>query len=1571
MRKAPFSRVSFIVGILVLSLVTGAASSSPAETLVPASAPLRSVIENYLSSELKFTEGDLFKSVGSGNSNFADSLINDLSTKSVITATITPAGPATLSSGWVLPTGSTNFCGYFGWLRYNSSFGGYHLAQDMCNPLGAPVYSIGDGEVIYSRTDVSGYGPNDGRGGALIARYRAADGTWFTVLYGHLNSPRGTGQVSVGEVIGYSNAYNPPHVHFAVHPGFDPEPTNPWRGYTDNNSFTYGFTDPIPFLNAHPRGQASACSISVGQGSGGGELSAFQNVYESMGGRTVFGCPDAAVQTDGFRSFDGTTGHYQTFTNGGKKNDIEFLASGNRANQAYAVLSPFYEKWASLKFTVSNPMGYPIENQSSESTTCYGTRMKYQSFEAGSLQLLLTGAKAGSVFEVHGAIHSKWRIKGYAACPLGAPVSDESDARPSGKSGRPGKLNAFEGGHIYFMKDSREAFEVHGAIYNTYVGMGGSGSWLGFPISDEYVTSGYARSDFEGGYITTTDGVNYRAFGYTQTACGDADSIKQSIQRWNQFLANHPLPDYLPASSFIDVILSFRLQAYDELYYSALDLRGLANSALVYASRSLSRGDAEAACKYVQRASKYVKLMTDTESTAVLVWQTRINNVSDLLRSIYEGTKAGVIFGADYLGRAAGLGNKGALAAEIAYLPMDFAVDMSMYGEEEAITRLKEKILKDVLLKVVLTSVPLPQLGNRNIDDYIKKGVGHTVGRSHLYNLLGLAIKRPEFRSSLMKALGFVMINSSQAAIERVASELEEAFIEALQSGNVPSAPVGGATLKVEAAATDAPLIFGTSPAKDAAYVDVNLSSISVTFGGEVLPNTKAVSVTDSAGQPVSVTGSTVSGNVFSLSLGSGLSPGRRYTVTLHAGAVVNASGIGNDQLVWDFSTTPRPPTVGSNVTVTNTGGVGLNLRSSPAFLGDGSNVILVLPEGSAMKIIDGPTLADGYTWWKIQGGGQAGWSAVGDWLSPTDSNGLRVGADVRVANTSGVGLRLRSEPGLAGERITTLPEGTTLTIINGPYYVDGYLWWNVKGSAGTGYCAVAYWLFPEAVPEGGNLNISVEFSYLQVKDWNESVVYGIKVTDENGSLIDGAKITGDDNLIGSPVVTTFPTTDRGFVSYGTRVPEGKANGTYDITFRAAKDGYVTSPIVTRQVQVDHPPGPTPTPTPTYAISGRIADAYGNGIPNAEVFYGIECTNPNSACSRPNSVLTNADGYYLIGEAYKGLTYHATPYKTGYAFNPPRRRFDNISSNQTADFIGATTPPSAPVLLTESGTDKAVAIESVNWTRDPFPQNATSNFSQDGRPRLMLFASNLTLAPGEGYSDLSVQAEDSAHRFYPLTIEYAGKVPNAEALTSIIVRTNDQMIEDGDVWVSIKFRGAESNRARITFNSKSQAQFLSFVEGSPGRPGDGVTVSAAGGQVNLAFELNTPIPLGSGTNGMTLTVFLPRGTKTLLSSSFNIISLKPPGPCQVNFGSGGAAVVGRVTLNGVQGSFINIPQSQLDSIVRSTNSSYPGCNFTAKTLYIGKVYLYWDGPLGSSNITTLDAMAIGRGQNNFLGKLAP
>lgn len=120
-----------------------------------------------------------------------------------------------------------------------------------------------------------------------------------------------------------------------------------------------------------------------------------------------------------------------------------------------------------------------------------------------------------------------------------------------------------------------------------------------------------------------------------------------------------------------------------------------------------------------------------------------------------------------------------------------------------------------------------------------------------------------------------------------------------------------------------------------------------------------------------------------------------------------------------------------------------------------------------------------------------------------------------------------------------------------------------------------------------------------------------------------------------------------------------------------------------------------------------------------------------------------------------------------------------------------------PTLLTEENTDQALALDSVTFVRDPFPLTTPYNFSSDQRTRIMLFAVGLELMPGEDASVVTAQAEDSAHRIYPLAIEYLGKVPDFDWLTQVNVRLPDSLATPGDVLVSISMRGAASNKVVI------------------------------------------------------------------------------------------------------------------------------------------------------------------------------
>jgi reprolysin-like metallo-peptidase family M12B len=121
----------------------------------------------------------------------------------------------------------------------------------------------------------------------------------------------------------------------------------------------------------------------------------------------------------------------------------------------------------------------------------------------------------------------------------------------------------------------------------------------------------------------------------------------------------------------------------------------------------------------------------------------------------------------------------------------------------------------------------------------------------------------------------------------------------------------------------------------------------------------------------------------------------------------------------------------------------------------------------------------------------------------------------------------------------------------------------------------------------------------------------------------------------------------------------------------------------------------------------------------------------------------------------------------------------------------------SPTLLTEANTNRAAALDSVTFTRDPFPLTTGSNFSLDQRTRVTLFALGLDLLPGEDISVVTAQVEDAGHKIYPQKVEYVGKVPGFDWLTQVVIRLPDDFLNSGDVLVSVGLRGTVSNKAII------------------------------------------------------------------------------------------------------------------------------------------------------------------------------
>lgn len=119
-----------------------------------------------------------------------------------------------------------------------------------------------------------------------------------------------------------------------------------------------------------------------------------------------------------------------------------------------------------------------------------------QEFRNGSIYW---HARTGA-FEVHGAIRARWLALGGEGSAFGYPTSDETPTADG-----TGRFNDFENASVYWHPSSG-AFEVHGAIRARWLALGGTGSVLGYPTTNETTTpDGIGRyNHFQNGSIYWT-----------------------------------------------------------------------------------------------------------------------------------------------------------------------------------------------------------------------------------------------------------------------------------------------------------------------------------------------------------------------------------------------------------------------------------------------------------------------------------------------------------------------------------------------------------------------------------------------------------------------------------------------------------------------------------------------------------------------------------------------------------------------------------------------------------------------------------------------------------------------------------------------------------------------------------------------------------------------------------------------------------------------------------------------------------------------------------------------------------
>ncbi|HQY88067.1 MAG TPA: GH25 family lysozyme, partial [Tepidisphaeraceae bacterium] len=170
----------------------------------------------------------------------------------------------TSSNGFDYPIGSQTYYTQAhdgdGWYNaqdfgdYISSSGKYHLGEDWNGEgggntdLGEPVYSIGDGTIVFAGNGGTGWG------NMIIVRHTLADSSQVESLYAHLQTIiRSSGTVTRREqigTVGTANGLYYAHLHLEIR---TPQSTS-WGSPGPGNSTTYqptGWLDPSDFIDGH------------------------------------------------------------------------------------------------------------------------------------------------------------------------------------------------------------------------------------------------------------------------------------------------------------------------------------------------------------------------------------------------------------------------------------------------------------------------------------------------------------------------------------------------------------------------------------------------------------------------------------------------------------------------------------------------------------------------------------------------------------------------------------------------------------------------------------------------------------------------------------------------------------------------------------------------------------------------------------------------------------------------------------------------------------------------------------------------------------------------------------------------------------------------------------------------------------------------------------------------------------------------------------------------------------------------------------------------------------------------
>ncbi len=254
-----------------------------------------------------------------------------------------------------------------------------------------------------------------------------------------------------------------------------------------------------------------ALLVAVGQttvnGVGdGAPTSAILAMFLQAYGRNNFSAavalpPATKVHRDG-------PGYVQDF-NAASGSFAYLLAKPDALDQAFQMCCQILDLHKSIG-SFSGNIGYPVGDYApGPQSPVDGTASLQQNFTGGHVIILhQTGAYSGQTFFIRDPYVSRWRV----TPALGLPIGQERDT--ASRFTTTATQQDFQGGVIVKLNSGAlkdQVFVVSGTIYRLYFELGGTSSWLGYPVGDEFPLSGKQRQNFEGGYVQYTPGLNAAA----------------------------------------------------------------------------------------------------------------------------------------------------------------------------------------------------------------------------------------------------------------------------------------------------------------------------------------------------------------------------------------------------------------------------------------------------------------------------------------------------------------------------------------------------------------------------------------------------------------------------------------------------------------------------------------------------------------------------------------------------------------------------------------------------------------------------------------------------------------------------------------------------------------------------------------------------------------------------------------------------------------------------------------------------------------------------------------------------